>query len=201
MRYTHALLAVVSIVLTTLALGGDFQKGRYAYDSGDYETALAEWQPLADAGDANGQFGLGQMYGNGFGVDMDDDLAIKWYGLAAEQGHAQAQCNLAVMYQNGWGVPQSDAEAVKLYMLSAEQGVVEAMLALGRHYAMDFSDDYDPVRAYKWYGLASLLGDLSSDVDKEDVAKYMTVEQVTEANGLIEIWSNNNAELLLLAKQ
>lgn len=199
MRYPHALLAAAFILLTALALGADFQKGRNAYDSGDYEIALAEWQPLADAGDAGGQFGLGQMYGNGFGVDMDDDLAIKWYGLAAEQGHAQAQCNLAVMYQNGWGVPQSDVDAVNLYALSAEQGVVEAMLALGRYYAMDFSDDYDPVQAYKWYGLASLLGDLSAGVIRDETAAHLTVEQVTEANGLIEIWSNSNAELL--AKQ
>ncbi|NQV87466.1 MAG: sel1 repeat family protein [Woeseiaceae bacterium] len=199
MRYTHAALTAAFMLIAPVALGGDFQKGRDAYDSGDYEMALAEWQPLADAGDARGQFGLGQMYGNGFGVDMDDALAIKWYGLAAEQGHGQAQCNLAVMYQNGWGLPQSDVEAVKMYTLSAENGVLEAMLALGRYYSMDFSEDYDPLQAYKWYGLASLMGDVDAGSRRGDVAKALSVEQVTEANGLIEVWSRNNAELL--AKQ
>jgi TPR repeat protein len=199
MRYYNAVLIATLLLLAPLASGADYQKGLKAYNSSDYETALAEWQPLAEAGDAGGQFGLGMMYGNGFGVDMDDAQALKWYGLAAEQGHAQAQCNLAVMYQNGWGVPQSDAEAARLYTLSAEQGVVEAMMALGRMYAMDFSPDYNPVLAYKWYGVASLMGEADAGSRRDEVASALTAEQVAEANSQIELWSNKNAEML--AKQ
>ncbi len=196
MRYQHAILAAALMLLAPLALGADYQKGLKAYNSSDYETALAEWQPLAEAGDVGGQFGLGLMYGNGFGVDMNDAEAIKWYGLAAEQGHAQAQCNLAVMHQNGWGVPQSDAEAIKLFVLSAEQGVVEAMMALGRFYAMDFASDYDPVKAYKWYGVASLMGDVDANSRRDEVAADLTAEQVNDADGQIKLWTNSNAELL-----
>jgi len=196
MRYTHAMLAAALILIAPLALGGDYQKGLKAYNSSNYEVALAEWQPLAEAGDAGGQFGLGMMYGNGFGVDMDDAQAIKWYSLAAEQGHAQAQCNLAVMYQNGWGVPQSDAEAVKLYTLSAEQGIVEAMMALGRFYAMDFAVDYDPVKAYQWYSLAKLMGDLDAGPRRDEVAADLSAEQVAQANVVIDQWSTTHAQLL-----
>jgi len=196
MRYTHAMLAAALILIAPLALGGDYQKGLKAYNSSNYEVALAEWQPLAEAGDAGGQFGLGMMYGNGFGVDMDDAQAIKWYSLAAEQGHAQAQCNLAVMYQNGWGVPQSDAEAVKLYTLSAEQGIVEAMMALGRFYAMDFAVDYDPVKAYQWYSLAKLMGDLEASPRRDEVAADLSAEQVAQANVVIDQWSTTHAQLL-----
>lgn len=196
MRYFYVVFTATLLLLAPLALGADYQKGLKAYNSSDYATALAEWQPLADAGDAGGQFGLGMMYGNGFGVDMDDALAIKWYGLAAEQGHAQAQCNLAVMYQNGWGVEQSDAEAAKLFTLSAEQGVVEAMMALGRLYAMDFSPDYNPVLAYKWYGLASLMGEADAGSRRDEVAVHLTAEQVADASSQIKLWSNSNAEML-----
>jgi TPR repeat protein len=196
MRYTHAMLAAALILIAPLALGGDYQKGLKAYNSSNYEVALAEWQTLAEAGDAGGQFGLGMMYGNGFGVDMDDAQAIKWYSLAAEQGHAQAQCNLAVMYQNGWGVPQSDAEAVKLYTLSAEQGIVEAMMALGRFYAMDFAVDYDPVKAYQWYSLAKLMGDLEASPRRDEVAADLSAEQVAQANVVIDQWSTTHAQLL-----
>jgi hypothetical protein len=199
MRYYNAILAVALVLLAPLAQGSDYQKGLKAYNSSNYETALAEWTPLAEAGDANGQFGLGLMYGNGFGVDMDDALAIKWYGLAAEQGHAQAQCNLAVMYQNGWGVPQSDAEALRLFTLSAEQGVVEAMMALGRYYSMDFAPDYDPVLAYKWYGLAQLMGDTGAGSRRDEIAPHMSADQIADANAQIELWSSSNAEML--AKQ
>ncbi|MCH8278003.1 MAG: sel1 repeat family protein, partial [Proteobacteria bacterium] len=104
MRNAHAVVVAASLLFITAVWGDDFQQGLDAYNSADYDTALAKWQSLADSGDANSQFGLGQMYGNGFGVMMDDDQAIKYYGLAVQQGHAQAQCNLAVMYQNGWGV-------------------------------------------------------------------------------------------------
>ncbi|MDH5622646.1 MAG: sel1 repeat family protein [Gammaproteobacteria bacterium] len=196
MRYTHAMLAAALILFAPMALGGDYQKGLEAYNSSNYEVALAEWRPLAEAGDAAGQFGLGMMYGNGFGVDMDDAQAIKWYSLAAEQGHAQAQCNLAVMYQNGWGVPQSDVEAIRLYTLSAEQGIVEAMMALARFYAMDFAADYDPVKAYLWYSLAKLMGDLDAGPRRDEVAADLSAEQVAQANVLIGQWSNTHAELL-----
>ena len=194
-----SLLAITFLLLATNAWGGDSQKGFDAYNGADYETALTLWQPLAEAGDADSQFGLGQMYGNGFGVPMDDALAIKWYGLAAEQGHAMAQNSLAVMHQNGWGVTQSDEEAIKLFARAAEQGSVEAMMALGRYYAMDYCEDYDPVAAFKWYGIAQMLGDIDAGSRRDMLAVNMTAEQVAQANGLVEAWSEGHTELL--AKQ
>lgn len=196
MYRARAVFAAGSILLASLVWGGDSEKGFYAYNSADYETALAEWQPLAEAGDADSQFGLGQMYGNGFGVMMDDALAIKWYGLAVDQGHAQAQCNLAVMHQNGWGVPQSDAEAMKLFALAAEQGISEAMVALGRFYALDFAEEYDPVQAYKWFSIAYLLENIDASVKRDAVAEKMTVEQVAAGDVLIKDWSDNHETLL-----
>jgi TPR repeat protein len=164
-----------------------------------HDTALAIWQPLAEAGDAESQYGLGMMYGNGFGVAMDDALAIKWYGMAAEQGHADALCNLAVMHQNGWGVPLNEEEAIRLFTLAAEQGAPEAMVALGRFFAMDFSEAYDPVQAYKWFSLAALLDDIDAKVKRENIAEKLTVEQVADGNAMVELWSNSHTGLL--AKQ
>ncbi len=196
MNVFRILLAICGLLLAVSAWGGDAQKGLDAYNSTDYETALAVWQPLAESGDRASQFGLGMMYGNGFGVAMDDALAIKWYGMAAEQGHPGAQCNLAVMHQNGWGVPLNEEEAVRLYMLAAEQGTVEAMTALGRHYAMDFSDAFDPVEAYKWFTLAMMMDDIEAGAKREILEDRMTAEQVADGNALIDTWSNSHSELL-----
>ena len=102
MRITPTPL-VIALALMSASLGGDFTKGQDAYSSGDYETAIAEWQPLADEGHAGGQFGMGLLYANGFGVSLDDEQALKWYRAAADQGHGQAQCNLAVMHAAGAG--------------------------------------------------------------------------------------------------
>lgn len=196
MRISRIILVAGLLLLTPFVWSADFQNGLDAYNSADYETALAEWQALAEAGDAGSQFGLGQMYGNGFGVMMDDTAAIKWYGLAAEQGHAGAQCNLAVMHQNGWGVPQNDVEAIRLFGLAADQGVTEAMLALGRFYAMDFAEDYDPIQAYKWFSLAVLLDDLDAGAKRDAIFPKMTAEQVAESDALVAAWSGSHTSLL-----
>ena len=51
------ILAALPLLLSPIAWGADFATGQEAYDTGDYETTLAEWRPLAEAGDADGQFG------------------------------------------------------------------------------------------------------------------------------------------------
>uniref|UniRef100_UPI003567E3EB tetratricopeptide repeat protein n=1 Tax=Sneathiella sp. TaxID=1964365 RepID=UPI003567E3EB len=80
--------------------------GAEAAKKGDFATALREWKPLAEQGDADAQYNLGVMYYNGTGVPQDYKQAVKWYTAAAEQGFANAQHNLALMYNYGTGVPQ-----------------------------------------------------------------------------------------------
>ena len=188
-------LAVFLLLVSPFAFSGDFQKGWDAYSSTDYATALKEWQELADAGDKNAAYGMGLLYGNGFGVDMNDDLALKYYGMAADKGHADAQFNLAVMHQNGWGVPQSDDKANEYYLLAAEQGVTQAQIALGRFYALDFLDTYDPIEAYKWFTLAEALGDVDAADKREFIATRMTSNQVIEGDGLVNVWMDRHKTL------
>ena len=91
------------------AVGQYFEKGAAAAQSGDFATALKEWQPLAEQGNAIAQYNLGMIYQNGYGVIQDYAEAVKWYRLATEQGHADAQYNLGVMYESGNGVVQDYA--------------------------------------------------------------------------------------------
>ena len=101
-------LLIIPLVLLSLisspSWSADFGKGFAAYNSGDFATALREWTPLAEQGNASAQYNLGFMYKNGEGVLQDYKTAVKWYRLAAEQGHAKAQGNLGVMYAAGDGV-------------------------------------------------------------------------------------------------
>jgi len=62
----------------------NFNKGVKAYNSGDYATALKEFNPLAEQGYVKAQSKLGYMYDIGRGVTQDYKAAIKWYRLAAE---------------------------------------------------------------------------------------------------------------------
>ena len=65
-------LLVLSGLLLFLLVGnsassGDVQKGWDAYDKKDYATALREWKPFAERGDAYAQTNLGFMYAKGVG--------------------------------------------------------------------------------------------------------------------------------------
>ena len=58
-------LTVILAFLMTLSspvVAQDFQKGLAAAQAGDFATALQEWTPLAEAGDAAAQYNLGIMY-------------------------------------------------------------------------------------------------------------------------------------------
>jgi len=194
--FSRLFLAVVLIVFWSTAWAGDFKTGWDAYSATDYATALSEWQGLADAGDANACYGMGLLYGNGFGVDMNDDLALKYYGVAADKGHAEAQYSLGIMHQNGWGVPVNEEEGMKWYLLAAEQGIVGAQMALGRVYALDFAETYDPVEAFKWFSIATKLGDYDAKSKVDFLASRMTPEQIGEAEGLVSVWMASHESLL-----
>ena len=104
------------------ALAQDFQKGLAAAQSGDYATALKEWRPLAEQGDAFAQYNIGLMYSNSGSVLHDYAEAIKWYRLAAEQGDAGAQNNIGLMYYKGDGVLQDNIRAHIWYNIASANG-------------------------------------------------------------------------------
>ena len=88
----------------------------------DIEKTVKTTHLLAEQGEADAQYNLGDCYYNGNGVEQSYSKAAKWFRLAAEQGLAQAQYALGVCYDNGDGVEQSYTEAVKWYKKAAEQG-------------------------------------------------------------------------------
>ena len=121
MKHVTIILAFL-MTLSSPVAAQDLQKGNAAYQAGDYVTAIQEWTPLAEAGDASAQFNLGLTYDNGQGVPQDYKEAVKWYRLAAEQGISKAQTNLGVMYVAGQGVIQDNAMAHMWYNIGAANG-------------------------------------------------------------------------------
>jgi uncharacterized protein len=80
------LLPVISILLFCAPAFADFAKGYYAYQKGDFATALKEWKPIAEQGRASAQSNLGLMYKNGYGVLQDYIRAHMWSNIAASNG-------------------------------------------------------------------------------------------------------------------
>lgn len=99
--------------------------------SGDYATALAIWEPLAQAGNARAQNNIAACFSGGHGVEPNAELAARWLRLSAASGDAAGQRNLATLHFRGEGVPQDDAEAMRLYRLAADQddGLARDMLS------------------------------------------------------------------------
>ena len=60
--------AVVVLIGVAAPAWAGFDEGVAAYQRGDYATALREWRPLANQGNAAAQSNLGRMYEAGKGV-------------------------------------------------------------------------------------------------------------------------------------
>ena len=176
------------LVLIPPAAGQDFDKGLEAYDRSDYATALREFRPLAENGDPDAQFFLGQLHSFGEGVAQDYKEAVKWYRLAAEQGLDRAQLMLGTMYYGGRSVPQDYAEAVKWYRLAAEQGLDRAQYWLGTMYSGGLGVPQDFVRAHMWMNLAAAQGLEVARILREAIEGIMTRNQVAEAQRLARNW-------------
>ena len=110
---------VLSIIGLAVPAWADFQAGMDANNRGDYATALREWRPLAEQGDADAQYYLGVLYDFRKGVPQDFAMAREWYEKAAAKGHAGAQNNLGGLYEFGHGVTQDDVLAYMWYHLAA----------------------------------------------------------------------------------
>ncbi|HEX8365992.1 MAG TPA: SPOR domain-containing protein [Allosphingosinicella sp.] len=106
MKYRQWMLAATAAVAIAAAAAGtasaDVRAGIEQWRAGNYEAAIREWRPLAERGDADAQFNLGQAYRLGRGVAADPRTSNMWFERAARQGHAQAEANLALsLFQSG----------------------------------------------------------------------------------------------------
>ena len=154
-------LALVLIAACSFASGADYYDGLAAFKAGDYEAALEEWKPLAEAGFPEAQYQLARMYHRGYAV-QDDAEAARLYELAAVQDHVMAQNNLGVMYEQGRGVERDEALAAQWYLKAAQQGLTVAQANLAVLYEEGRGLPADEQQAAQWYRLAGESGHASS---------------------------------------
>lgn len=125
-RLTQLFVAAAFLAIAAVGVADPLDDGLSALNAGDPVRALALWKPLAEKGDFNAQFYVGQLYREGNGVPQDFREAARWYQKAADQGHASAQNNLAYLYASGSGVPKSDEIAYRWLVLAAAGGHTDA---------------------------------------------------------------------------
>jgi TPR repeat protein len=186
LRFPIAL--VLSIICLTTPAWADFQADVEAFERGDYITALREWRPLAEQGEAYAQYSLGWLYENGYAVPQDYVQARQWYEKAAAQGNVKAQNNLGLLYDKGLGGPQDYVQARQWYEKAAAQGDAYALLNLGWLYRDGHGVPKDYVQAHKWYNLAGANGNEHAAALRDALAILMTPAQITAAQKLAREW-------------
>ena len=88
MRKQFIIVFLVSVFSS--AVLANFETAMQAFDRRDYQQALRELEPLAEAGDPYAQYMLGRLYAAGNGVIQDFIEAHKWFNLAAARNHGHA---------------------------------------------------------------------------------------------------------------
>jgi TPR repeat protein len=79
----------------------------------------------AERGNAEAQFNLGIVYGNGlidtrYVVEGNRDKAFRWLLAAAEQGLPRAQIKLAELYASEPELPEGSVKACGWYLVAAD---------------------------------------------------------------------------------
>lgn len=118
------------------------------------------YRDAAESGEGWGQFGLGQCYRTGHGVEHDDGQAVYWLHKAAVQGDESGQFALGDMYESGRGVAQDDEQAVYWFRKSAEQGNEWGQLRLGLSYKTGRGVAQDNEQSMYWLSKAAEQGDV-----------------------------------------
>jgi TPR repeat protein len=92
---------------------------------------IEKLKAAAEAGDAQAQFDLGFVYGQGIEGEPDATKAQKWWQKAAKAGHSDAQTNLGVMLMS----QERYSEAAQWLQKGVDQNDTLAMCHLAELYA------------------------------------------------------------------
>jgi cell division septation protein DedD len=117
LRFLWAIAPLGVGMILPYPAAADLAAAEAAIAATHYDVAIAELQPLADAGDGYAKWKLAQLYLAGHGGSIDEGIGL--LKEAAEAGEPEAQSRLGVLYAKGEGVPQSDTEAYKWLSLAA----------------------------------------------------------------------------------
>jgi len=184
-RLWLAATAAALVVAGAPALAQSVEAGIGAWQAGNYDEAVRAWRPLADRGNADAQFNLGQAYKLGRGVPVNANLAEQWYERAARQGHVQAGANLGlILFQNG-----QRQRAMPYIQRAAEGGDPRAQYILGTALFNGDLVTRDIPRAYAHMSRAAAAGlpqaaaqlrEMEQHLSEEDRRRGVQLAQVME---------------------
>ncbi len=154
MTVKHFVAAALLLAIPTTLQAQSVKAGIEAWQRSDYSAAVAIWRPLAEKGDPDAAFNLGQAYRLGRGVPTNLAVAKTWFERSAEKGHVDAQTTLGLLlFQNG-----DQAEGLRWLKGAAEKGEPRALLVYGTALVNGDGVTQDPVLGYAYVSRAAAQG-------------------------------------------
>jgi len=130
-KYLIALSLLVSTVISDNVAAAGLDDAVEAMRAGDFAEAYCIIRPLAEHGDADAQYNIGWMYLNGYGLRINDTLALEWWQRASKQGHIDASFSIGMLYSLGEGRVAKDLDlAIDYYLLAARNEQEDAIALL-----------------------------------------------------------------------
>ncbi|CAI8879495.1 Sel1 repeat-containing protein [Pseudomonas sp. IT-P100] len=105
---------------------------------------------------------LGQILLDGQGIEQDQPLAVRWFGIAAQRGHLMARNMLGRCHEHGWGCVADASVAAQHYRVGAEAGLDWAMYNYANLLATGRGVIEDQLQALALYRRAAELGHAKS---------------------------------------
>ena len=154
MRHKHLIAALLILATSSPLAAQSVKAGIEAWQKGDYAAGVAIWRPLAEKGDADAQFNVGQAYRLGRGVPTNLSAAQTWFERAANQGHLDAQATLGLLlFQSG-----DQAGGLRWLKSAALKGEPRALLVYGTALFNGDGVTQDPVMGYALVSRAAAQG-------------------------------------------
>jgi uncharacterized protein len=171
--YRLGFIAAAALLAAAQPAHADVKAGVDAWSQRNYTGAVAQWRPLADRGDADAQFNMGQAYKLGRGVPQDLKIARSWFEKAAQQGHEKAQVNLGlILFQGG-----ERKAAMPWIEKAAGRGDARAQYVLGTaHFNGDFAAKNWPL-AYALMTRSAAQGLPNAATSLTEMDKHIPAEQ------------------------
>ena len=105
----------------------------------------------------------------------------------ARSGNADAEELIGVMYALGLGVEKDDVRAFDWYLRASLKGHAGAQSGIGWYYEVGRGmPEPDLVRAYLWYALSAIGGDVDAPDSLEELTPKLTAEQRAQAEKMID---------------
>ncbi|MEO7814594.1 MAG: SPOR domain-containing protein [Sphingomicrobium sp.] len=173
--------AAMAIGAPASAAGPTVRSGIEAWQQGNPAKAVAIWRGLADKGDNDAAFNLGQAYRLGRGVAPDSGAAKKWFERAARAGHLDAQVSLGLLlFDSG-----DRATALGWLKRAAERGEPRALLVTGTALFNGDGVKRDPILGYAYVRRAAAQGLAPAVATLGDMDKVMPAADRNRALAMV----------------